>query len=51
MPIGLEYVKIYLDLKELTGREVDLVTEKSISKYIKSRVEEEKILIYERQAA
>ncbi|MCO6493682.1 MAG: nucleotidyltransferase domain-containing protein [Phaeodactylibacter sp.] len=51
VPIGLEYVKIYLDLKELTGREVDLVTEKSISKYIKSRVEEEKILIYERQAA
>ena len=34
----LEYVKIYLDLKELTGREVDLVTEKSISEvYIKSR--------------
>ena len=51
VPIGLEYVKIYLDLKELTGREVDLVTEKSISKYIKSRVEKEKILIYERKAA
>lgn len=51
VPIGLEYVKIYLDLKELTGREVDLVTEKSISKYIKPRIEQEKILIYERKAA
>ena len=51
VPIGLEYVKIYLDLKELTGREVDIVTEKSISKYIKQYVDEEKILIYERKAA
>lgn len=51
VPIGLEYVKIYLDLKELTGREVDIVTEKSISKYIKPYVDKEKVLIYERKAA
>ncbi len=51
VPIGLEFVKMYLELKELTGREVDIVTEKSISKYIKPRVEEEKVLIYERKAA
>lgn len=42
---------MYLDLKELTGREIDLVTEKSISKYLKPQVEREKVLVYERKAA
>ena len=51
VPIGMEFIQIYLDLKELTGREIDLVTEKSISKYVKPQVEKEKILVYEKQAA
>ncbi len=51
VPIGMEFIQIYLDLKELTGREIDLVTEKSLSKYVKPQVEKEKILIYERKAA
>ena len=51
VPIGLEFVQMYLDLKELTGREIDLVTEKSISKYLKPQVEREKVLVYERKAA
>ena len=51
VPIGLEFVQMYLDLKELTRREIDLVTEKSISKYLKPQVEREKVLVYERKAA
>ena len=51
VPIGLEFVQMYLDLKELTGREIDMVTKKSISKYLKPQVEREKVLVYERKAA
>lgn len=48
IPVGMEYIQMYLDLKRLTGREVDLVTVKSLSPYIKEDVEKEKELIYER---
>lgn len=47
-PIGLEFVKMQLDLQEMLNRKVDLVTEKSMSKYIKPSVDKDKILIYER---
>jgi len=50
VPIGMEYVQMYLDLKKITGKEVDLVTEKSLSKYVRPYVEKEKLLIYERKA-
>lgn len=50
VPIGMEYVQMYLDLKKITGREVDLVTEKMLSAYVRSAVENEKVLIYERKA-
>ena len=50
IPIGLEYAQMYVDLEKLTGKEVDLVTEKSLSKYVKPYVDREKILIYERKA-
>lgn len=50
IPIGLEYVQMYIDLEKLTGKEVDLVTEKSLSKYVKPYVDREKVLIYERKA-
>jgi len=46
--IGLEFVKMQLDLQEMLNRKVDLVTEKSMSKYIKPSVDKDKILIYER---
>lgn len=49
--IGMEFIQMYLDLKDLTGREIDLLTEKSISKYVREAVDREKILIYEKQAA
>ncbi len=48
VPIGIEYVQMYLDLKALTGKEVDLVTSESLSKYVKPQVDREKQLIYER---
>ena len=48
VPIGIEYVQMYLDLKELTGKEIDLVTIQSLSKYVKPQVDQEKQLIYER---
>jgi len=48
IPVGMEYVQMYLDLKNLTGKEVDLVTEKSLSPYIREHVDKEKELIYER---
>jgi predicted nucleotidyltransferase len=51
IPIGLEYAQMYVDLEKLTGKEVDLVTEKSLSKYVKPYVDREKILIYERKAS
>ncbi len=37
-----------LDLEEILNEKVDLVTEKSISKYIKSNIEKNKELVYER---
>lgn len=47
-PIGLEFVKMQLDLQELFNREVDLITEQAVSKYIKPNIEKDKILVYER---
>ena len=48
-PVGIEFVQMYLDLKELMGLEVDLLTPDSISPYILPRVEKEKVLLYERK--
>ncbi len=47
-PIGLEFVKMQLDLEELLNRRVDLLTEKAVSKYIKQNIDKDKILIYEK---
>jgi len=46
--IGLLFVTMKLELEEILNQKVDLVTEKGISKYIKTRVNIEKKLIYER---
>ena len=48
VPIGIEYVQMYLDLKALTGKEIDLVTDQSLSKYVRPTVDQEKQLIYEK---
>lgn len=47
-PIGLEFIKMQLDLQEILNRKVDLLTEKAVSKYIKPYIDKDKILIYEK---
>jgi len=46
--IGLEFVRMQLELQELLKRKVDLLSENSISKYIRPFIDQEKILIYEK---
>ena len=48
--IGLEYIQMQLDLTALLERDVDLVSEKALSRHIRPFVEKEKYLIYERSA-
>jgi uncharacterized protein len=48
--IGFGFVQMQLDLEEMLRRKVDLVTDDSMSKYIRPYVDKEKILIYERAA-
>ena len=40
---------MYSDLKELLGREVELVTDGSLKPFARNSVEQDKILIYERK--
>ncbi|MEM8896201.1 MAG: nucleotidyltransferase domain-containing protein [Bacteroidota bacterium] len=46
--IGLEFIKMNIDLNEALDVKVELVTTQSISKYMAPKIESEKILIYER---
>lgn len=46
--IGLIFVQMKFDLENLIHKEVDLVSAKGISKYIKPIIEKEKLLIYAR---
>jgi predicted nucleotidyltransferase len=48
--IGLEYIQMQLDLATLLKGEVDLVSDKALSRHIRPFVEKEKLLIYERSA-
>lgn len=49
--VGLfKYSAIYTDLKELLGREVDLVQEGALKPYAAATANRDKILIYERPA-
>lgn len=47
-PIGLEFVRMKLELEELLNKKVDLISSKGISKYIQPFINQEKILIYEK---
>ena len=49
-PVGLEFFGMYEDLKELLGRNVDLVTERSLAPYACPSVERDRKLVYERTA-
>ena len=46
--IGLGFITMWMELKELLGQEVDLVTTDGLSPYIAPYVEQYKMLIYER---
>ncbi len=48
-PIGLEFVRMQLDLQELLNKKVDLLSEKAVSKHIKPLIDKEKMLIYAKQ--
>jgi uncharacterized protein len=45
---GLDFVEMYLELQELLGRKVDLVSARGLSKHIGPFIEKEKKLIYAR---
>jgi predicted nucleotidyltransferase len=44
--IGLQFIKMKLDLEKLLNSKVDLVSSNGLSKYIKPKVDVEKSLIY-----
>jgi predicted nucleotidyltransferase len=46
--IGLLFIQMKLDLENLLHTKVDLVSSNGLSPYIKSQIEKEKKLIYER---
>ncbi|HRH36396.1 MAG TPA: nucleotidyltransferase domain-containing protein [Catalimonadaceae bacterium] len=45
-PVGLEFIQMQIDLQNLLGRKVDLVSARGLSKYIEPIIESEKKLIY-----
>lgn len=47
-PIGLDFVRMKLELEDLLNKKVDLLTSNSISKHLLPFIDSEKILIYER---
>ena len=47
-PVGLKFFGMFEDLKELLGRPVDLVVDRSLAQFARESVERDKILIYER---
>ena len=48
--VGLKFFGMFEDLKDLLGRNVDLVTDRSLAPYARESVDRDKILIYERAA-
>jgi predicted nucleotidyltransferase len=46
--IGLRYIQMKLDLEQMLGKKVDLVTLKSMNKRLGQIIANEKVLIYER---
>lgn len=47
-PVGLRFFGMYEDLKEMLGRNVDLVSDRSLAPFARESVDHDKILIYER---
>ena len=49
-PVGMKFFGMFEDLKELLGRPVDLVVNRSLASFARESVERDKLLIYERAA-
>ena len=47
--IGMEFIQMQIDLVDLLKTDVDLVSDKALSIYIRPFVDKDKILIYERK--
>jgi len=47
--IGLEFVQMQVELVDLLRKNVDLVSDRALSGYIRPFIEKEKVLIYERK--
>ncbi|WP_448528463.1 nucleotidyltransferase family protein [Raineya sp.] len=48
-PIGLKFVSMWLKLKEITQKEVDLLSLQGLSPKLRPYIEKQKVLIYERK--
>jgi predicted nucleotidyltransferase len=48
--IGMEFIQMQIDLADLLKKNVDLVSDKALSRYIRPFVDRDKILIYERKS-
>ncbi|KXK43694.1 MAG: Nucleotidyltransferase domain protein [Chlorobi bacterium OLB5] len=46
--VGIEYIRMQIDLEELLNTKVDLVSAGGLSKYVKPYIDKDKVLIYER---
>ena len=47
--IGMEFIQMQIDLADLLTKNVDLVSDKALSRYVRPFVDRDKILIYERK--
>lgn len=47
-PVGLKFFGMYEDLKNMLGRDVDLVSDRTLAPFARESVDHDKILIYER---
>ena len=47
-PIGLKFFGMYEDLRALLGRNVDLVSERTLAAFARKSVDRDKVLVYER---
>ena len=47
-PIGMKFFRYQVELEDLLKLKVDLVSAEGLSKYVKSYVDKDKVLIYER---
>lgn len=48
--VGLEFYGMKSDLEKMMGKKVDLVSANGVSKYIRSYIERDKKVVYERAA-